>query len=524
MSEHNTFPGGDTASIWYGTFEAPTFPALSRDAAADVCVVGAGIAGLSTAYLLTKAGKQVIVVDDGTIGGGESGRTTAHLANAMDDRIYVLEHVHGDEGARLIVQSHGDAIEQIERIVRTEVIDCDFERVDGFLFLGGSDGVDVLDAELAAAHRVGWTGVSRLDRVPHIEYNLGPCLRFPNQGQFHLLKYLAGLANAIVRGGGRIFCDTKVSSVEGGASCKVETESKHTITADSVCVCTNASITDMFKTHLKQAPYRTFVIAAVIPRDSVPRALYWDTSDPYHYVRVQRLDAPIPGATAGAQYDALIVGGEDHKTAHEDDATARWERLEQWMRERWPQAREVIYRWSGQVLEPNDYIAFIGRNPDGAQNVYMASGDSGQGMTHGTIAGMLLSDLVRGRQNEWESLYDPRRVSLRAKPMEEFAKENADVALQYIKDYVTPGDVSSEADIPRGEGRVVRHGLHKVAAYCDEDGAVHIHSAACTHLKCIVQWNSAEKSWDCPCHGSRFDPYGKVLNGPAITDLEPVED
>jgi Rieske Fe-S protein len=194
------------------------------------------------------------------------------------------------------------------------------------------------------------------------------------------------------------------------------------------------------------------------------------------------------------------------------------------MRERWPQAREVIYRWSGQVLEPNDYIAFIGRNPDGAENVYMASGDSGQGMTHGTIAGMLLSDLILGRQNEWESLYDPRRVSLRAKPMEEFAKENADVALQLIKEYVTPGDVPSEAEIPRGEGRVVRHGLHKVAAYCDESGAVHIHSAVCTHLKCIVQWNSAEKSWDCPCHGSRFDPYGKVLNGPAITDLEPVED
>ena len=178
MSEHNAFPGGDTASIWYGTFDVPTFPALSRDARADVCIVGAGISGLSTAYLLTKAGKKVIVVDDGTIGGGESGRTTAHLANAMDDWIYVLEHVHGDEGARLIVQSHGAAIEQIEQIVHAEKIDCDFERVDGFLFLGGNDGVDVLDAELAAAHRVGWTSVSRLDRVPHVDYNFGPCFAF----------------------------------------------------------------------------------------------------------------------------------------------------------------------------------------------------------------------------------------------------------------------------------------------------------------------------------------------------------
>ena len=525
MSEHNIFPGGDTASIWYGTFEVPTFPALGRDARAEVCVVGAGIAGLSTAYMLTKAGKKVIVVDDGTIGGGESGRTTAHLTNAMDDRIYLLEHVHGDEGARLIVQSHGAAIDQIEQIVRAEEIDCDFERVEGFLFLGDGDSEQVLDSELAAAHRVGWTTVSRLDRIPHVEFNLGPCLRFPNQGQFHLLKYLDGLARAIVRDGGRIHCDTKVSGVEGGSPCKVETERGYTITADAVCVCTNASIADMFKTHMKQAPYRTFVIAAVIARDSVPHALYWDTPHPYHYVRVQRLDAPVPGATTGdARYDALIVGGEDHKTGHEDDAPQRWLRLEEWMRERWPQAREVIYRWSGQVLEPNDYIAFIGRNPDGAENVYMASGDSGQGMTHGTIAGILLSDLILGRPNDWESLYDPRRVSLRAQPLEQFARENADVALHLAKDYVSPGDVSSEADIPRGEGRVIRHGLRKIAAYRDDGGAVHRYSAVCTHLKCIVQWNTAEKSWDCPCHGSRFDPSGKVLNGPAIIDLEPVEE
>jgi Rieske Fe-S protein len=168
-------------------------------------------------------------------------------------------------------------------------------------------------------------------------------------------------------------------------------------------------------------------------------------------------------------------------------------------------------------------VAFIGHNPDGAENVYMASGDSGQGMTHGTIAGMVLSDLILGNSNDWVTLYDPHRVSLRARPIEEFAKENADVALQYVKDYASPGDASSESDIPRGEGRLIRQGLHKIAAYCDDNGKLHRHSAVCTHLKCIVQWNTAEKTWDCPCHGSRFDPYGKVLNGPAVTDLEKVE-
>jgi glycine/D-amino acid oxidase-like deaminating enzyme/nitrite reductase/ring-hydroxylating ferredoxin subunit len=523
MAEHNAYPGGNTASIWYGTFVVPTFPSLGGNAKADVCVIGAGIAGLSTAYFLAKAGKKVVVVDDGSIGGGESGRTTAHLSNAMDDGISVLEHVHGNEGARLVVQSHGAAIDRIERIVNDEKIDCDFQRLDGFLFLGEKDSESTLDEELAAAHRVGLTGVARLNHVPNVEYNLGPCLRFPNQGQFHVLKYLAGLANAIVLAGGRIYNDTHVASVEGGSPCVVETSKHHKITADAVCVCTNSPITDMAKTHVKQAPYRTFAIAMVVPRGSVPPGLYWDTADPYHYVRLQRLDDDS-GTLADSHFDALIVGGEDHKTAHEDDANERWRSLERWARERFPQARETIYRWSGQVLEPNDYVAFIGRNPDGAENVYMASGDSGQGMTHGTIAGMLMSDLILGLPNEWASLYDPKRVSLRATPMEQFAKENADVARLYVKDYVAPGEVQSENEIPRGEGRVMRHGLHKVAVYRDDDGSLHKHSAACTHLKCIVHWNSAEKSWDCPCHGSRFDPYGTVLNGPAISDLEPAED
>jgi glycine/D-amino acid oxidase-like deaminating enzyme/nitrite reductase/ring-hydroxylating ferredoxin subunit len=523
MHEHNANPGGDTTSLWQDTFEVPTFPPLGANTRADVCVIGAGIAGLSTAYLLAKSGKKVIVLDDGPIGGGETGRTTAHLSNAMDDRIYVLEHVHGPEGARQIVRSHGAAVDCIEQIVNTEKIDCDFQRVDGYLFLGGDDSERVLDDELAAAHRAGLTGVSKLASIPNVGFASGPCLRFPNQGQFHVLKYLAGLADAVVRAGGRIYSDAHVSSVEGGEPCTIETEAKHTVTADAVCVCTNASITDMVRTHAMQAPYRTYVVGLVVPRGSVPFALYWDTPDPYHYVRLQHLEEPVKGALAGdTLYDALIVGGEDHKTAHADDAGERWRRLEEWARERWPMAAEVVYRWSGQVLEPNDFIAFIGRNPDGAKNVYMASGDSGQGMTHGTIAGMLLTDLVMGRENEWETLYDPKRVSLRARPMEEFSKENADVAFQYVRDYVTPGEVSSENDVPVGEGRLLRRGLHKIAAYRDERGRLHECSAVCTHLKCIVHWNSAEKSWDCPCHGSRFDPYGAVINGPAISDLEKV--
>jgi len=260
-----------------------------------------------------------------------------------------------------------------------------------------------------------------------------------------------------------------------------------------------------------------------VPRGTVSPGLYWDTPDPYHYVRVQPLDEPHRGVLKGdILYDALIVGGEDFKTGHKDDADARWRRLEKWMRERWPVAGEVVYRWSGQVLEPNDYVAFIGRNPDGAKNVFMASGDSGQGMTHGTIAGILLTDLVMGRENPWEKIYDPRRVSLSPEPIKEFARENVDVEVQYVKDWLAP-DRISEKDIPRGQGKVVRHGMHKAAVYRDDSGTLHHCSAVCTHLKCIVEWNSAEKSWDCPCHGSRYDPYGKVLNGPAVSALSRLE-
>ena len=523
----NAYPSGNTASIWMGTFEVPDFAPLHRNLTTDVCVIGAGIAGLSTAYHLVKAGKKVVVIDDGPIGGGETGRTTAHLTWAMDDRIYRLEDVHGETHARLVVESHMAAVNRIEEIVKIENIDCDFRRLDGYLFLGGDDKESDLDKEHTAALKAGAVDVRKIARAPIPAFDTGPALVWPNQGQFHILKYLDGLARAIIANGGSIYCGSHVSSVEGtkpGHPCRVETQDGNVVTAKAVCVCTNASITDMVQTHAKQAPYRTFVVAAVIPRGSVTPGLYWDTPDPYHYVRVQPLDEPIDGALKGdILYDALIVGGEDVKTGHKHDANERWSNLERWMRTRWPEAREVIYRWSGQVLEPNDYVAFIGRNPDGAKDIYMASGDSGQGMTHGTIAGILLTDLVMGRQNPWEEVYDPRRVSLSPDALKEFAKENVDVAVHYVKDYLSP-DRTDEKDIPVGEGKVIRHGLHKVAVYRADDGSFHRISAACTHLKCIVEWNGAEKSWDCPCHGSRFDPYGKVLNGPAVSDLPPVEE
>jgi nitrite reductase/ring-hydroxylating ferredoxin subunit len=254
-----------------------------------------------------------------------------------------------------------------------------------------------------------------------------------------------------------------------------------------------------------------------VPRGAVTRALYWDTLDPYHYVRLQSLS---PG---GSDYEVLIVGGEDHKTGQADDGAERFARLEQWARERWPSAGQVEFKWSGQVLEPVDGVAFIGRDAGGGQNIYIATGDSGQGMTHGTIAGILLTDLIVGRPCSWEKIYDPSRVTLSLETAKEFAKENINVAGQYIKDYMSGGDIDEVAGIAPGEGAIIRRGLSKIAAYRNDDGTLIELSAVCTHLGCIVAWNSTEKTWDCPCHGSRFDRQGKVINGPANSGLDPAD-
>jgi nitrite reductase/ring-hydroxylating ferredoxin subunit len=282
-----------------------------------------------------------------------------------------------------------------------------------------------------------------------------------------------------------------------------------TVSAKSIVVATNTPVNDLFAIHTKQAAYQTYVIGARVARGSVTKALYWDTPNPYHYVRIQDLDE---------SFDLLIIGGEDHKTGQADDADARFADLEKWSRERFP-LQEIVYRWSGEVMEPIDGLAFIGRNPLDDDNVYIATGDSGNGMTHGTIAGILISDLIAGRENEWEKLYEPSRKTLRAFP--KFAKENLNVAAQFV-DLVTPGDVDSVNEIKPGSGAIIRRGAFKVAAYRDEAGQVHERSAICRHLGCVVDWNSLEKTWDCPCHGSRYDALGQVIQGPANADLPEV--
>lgn len=501
-------------SVWAAK-RMPSFPRLTSDLRADVCVVGAGIAGLSTAYMLIEAGKKVVVVEDGLLASGMTQVTTAHLVSAIDDRYFEIERLHGERGAQLAAESHGAAINRIEAIARKEQLRCDFERVDGYLFLAPEHSPDLLDRELDAAHRAGLNDVRMLERTPLDGFDTGPCLMFPQQAQFHPLKYLAGLASAIKRDGGQIFTKTHAEQIEGGGPAHVHAGG-YTVTADAVVVATNCPINDLVAIHTKQAPYMTYVIGARVPRDTIAKALYWDTHDPYHYVRLQG-GRSRHGMSA---HDILIIGGEDHKSGQADDTQQRHERLEAWARERFPMMEQIEFVWGGQVMETIDGLAFIGRNPMDKENVFVVTGDSGMGMTHGTIAGILLTDLILGRENPWAILYDPSRKTLRA--VGEYAKENLNVAAQYT-DWLTGGDVVSADEIAKGSGAVMRRGLSKVAVHSDDEGVLHECSAVCTHLGCIVAWNAAEKTWDCPCHGSRFTPEGQVINGPANKELARIE-
>src|SRR5438874_663197 len=306
---------GYTTSVWMAT-DVPDVPKLNHNIRTSVCVIGAGIAGMTTAYLLARAGRAVVVIDDGEIGGGETGRTTAHITAALDDRYSEIEKLHGDDGARIAAESHVAAINKIESISALEDIDCDFERVDGYLFLGDDKDKNVLERELAATHRAGLTDVELLERAPITSFETGPALRFPRQAQFHSLKYLNGLARAIVRDGGQLYSATHAKTIEDGEPAKIITSDGHVITADNIVVATNSPVNDWVILHTKQSAYRTYVIAGRIPRGSIPRALYWDPCDPYHYIRLHEVDRLV---VPSHREELLIVGGEDHKTGQEQN-------------------------------------------------------------------------------------------------------------------------------------------------------------------------------------------------------------
>lgn len=497
-------------SLWSATASMPIYPPLSANLSVEVCVIGAGIAGLTTAYLLARQGISVAVLEALGVGEGETSHTTAHIA-VPDDRYWHIEQSYGEEAARKVADSFAAAVELIESIVSEERIDCEFRRLDGFLFGRDASQQQSLEDELAAARRAGVV-VGRIDELPFDANMHGTFLCFPNQAQFHPLKYLAGLARAVEHRRGAIYCGTRALDVEESADGVIVKTATGRVHADSVVVATNTPFNDRVSIHVKQNAYQTYVIACLIKQGSIAPMLLWDDDDPYHYVRLAE--------GTDDEHDLLIVGGADHKTGQEPHPDEHYSALEEWTREHFPQAGPAAYRWSGEVMEPLDGIAYLGRNP-GSKNVYVITGDSGNGISHGTIGGILVSDLILGKQNPWLNIYDPSRKPL--KEALEFIKEQTNIAAQYT-DWISAGDEPTAAALLPGEGALVRHGLKKVAVFRDELGALHCHSAKCPHLGCVVQWNSTEQTWDCPCHGSRFNAYGSVLHGPAVSGLAALDD
>lgn len=513
--ENGNITSGKNISFWSNSINTIVFEKLNKNIETDVVIVGGGIAGLTIAYCLLKAGKKVVLVEDGALGSGETGRTTAHLVTALDDRYYELERVYGEDKIKLIAKSHCDAIDFIERTCKEEHIECEFQRLDGYLFLHPTDERESLHKELMSAQKAGLE-VEEVPIVPGIREQVRG-LKFKNQAQFHPTKYIRGLAKSIIKKGASVFTNTHASKIDSHG---ITTSDGFRVDAKHVVVATNSPVNNKYIMHLKQYAYRTYVIGAKVKKNTIEKALWWDTGDystnsevpPYHYVRVQELDQ---------DYDLLMCGGEDHPTgiAKEEEISEedRYGLLEIWMRKRF-NAEDIIYQWSGQVMEPMDSLAYIGRNPLDKDNVYIVTGDSGNGMTHGTIAGSLITDLINGQSNELADVYNPSRFKIFTSG-KTFFKEFIGGFFQYLKNKESDVKSIELETIPQEGAKIVEIEGRRVGAYRDKLNRLHLVDSVCTHLKCSIKWNNDEKSWDCPCHGSRFSYEGKVLNGPANKDL-----
>jgi glycine/D-amino acid oxidase-like deaminating enzyme/nitrite reductase/ring-hydroxylating ferredoxin subunit len=457
---------------------------------------------------LKSAGKTVALIESRRIGKGETSKTTAHLTEALDSRYHTLISRFGLEGARLAARGQRTAIERIASFVKELHIECGFLRVPGYLYSENDDGVKEIEQEAEDARKVGLEA-SLTNNAP-LPFFFRRALRFDNQAQFHPREYLLALVEGIAGGGSYIFETTHVVDVDEGEPCRVITE-QGVITAGDVIVAAHVPISNRIFLHSKLAAYRTYVLGVDMSADpsGCPPGLFWDTADPYHYIRSQVVD--------GLPY--LIVGGEDHKVGESDDTSEPFRRLEEYFVKHFGRAvAPTDYRWSGQIIEPADGLPYVGRNSLSSR-VYVATGYAGNGMTQGTLAGMILADQVMGVANEWSDLYDATRFKPLASA-KAFISENVDYPKHLVKDRMgTPG-VEALNSIAAGEGKVLTIEGERLAVYRNGHGDLSALSPVCTHLGCLVHWNTTEKSWDCPCHGSRFDPAGKVLNGPAVEALE----
>jgi glycine/D-amino acid oxidase-like deaminating enzyme/nitrite reductase/ring-hydroxylating ferredoxin subunit len=497
-------------SAWQ-PFHGRRYPALKTDGQFDVVVIGGGITGLSAAFFLKQAGKKVCVVERDRIGDGDTGHTTAHLTAVTDLRLTQLVKAFGEEAAKLVFQAGATAIDAIETIATEHNITCEFRRVPGFLhasLTGEKDERKQLQAEAELATRLG-INAQFVDSVPVVDK---PGIRFPDQAKFQPLAYLAGLAQLVQGDGCAIHENTEVDDVE--AAPLTVKAGKRRIVCNELVIAThvplmgiaNLASAAVFQTKL--ASFSSYAVSAALTGTLRPEVSLWDTSNPYYYLRIDR----------EKKNQRAIFGGEDHKTGQAADTQRCYEKLESMLAEILPGAK-VERRWSGQVVETSDGLPFIGLM---AEAQFVATGFAGNGMTLGTLAGMMARDCFTGAKNPWQELFAVDRKKIRGGAWR-YLKENIDYPYYYLKDRMVAPEATSTRAVHRGEGKILKLDGRRVACSRDDKGKLTVLSAECTHMGCVVRWNRAERTWDCPCHGSRFHPDGQVLAGPAEKPLPPAE-
>lgn len=499
----------NTTPYWFDTAKAKQFPAIERPVTVDVLVAGAGITGITTAYLLKKAGMSVALAERSRIARVDTGHTTAHLTHVTDSRLNELVENFGRDHAQAAWDAGASAIDQIEETVASEKIDCEFTRVPGYLHApinsGTKDERPKFREDAQLANEFGFDA-SYLDCVPHMQT---PGVRFADQAKFHPLKYCAALVDLVPGGGSHIFEESEITEFDGQK--RRAKANGHWIDYGLVVLATHNPLLGetglvsgtLFQTKL--ALYTSYVLGARIPRGSIPVASFWDTNDPYNYLRVDRHQ----------DFDYAIFGGEDHKTGQAPDTESCYRRLEESLKAILPEAK-VDHRWSGQVITTNDGLPFIGESDPGQ---FIATGFSGNGMTFGTAAAMMARDWATNQKNPWRDLFAVERKKLKGGTWD-YLRENKDYPYYLMKGrFASPEGESLDA-VKKGEGKILKLNGKKVAVSRDAGGHVTKRSAVCTHMGCIVRWNQAESTWDCPCHGSRFKPDGEVISGPAETALQ----
>jgi glycine/D-amino acid oxidase-like deaminating enzyme/nitrite reductase/ring-hydroxylating ferredoxin subunit len=479
---------------------------LTNDDHFDVIVIGAGITGITSAYLLAKEGKRVCVVERDRLGGNETSHTTAHLTYVTDTRIHELVRRFGATTARLILQSGAEAIDLIENIVVKEGIDCDFRRVPGYLL--PSLLKQSSDRNLVGDQRFANDSGFPAEIVPSVPFFGGRGVCFHNQAVFDPLKFIFHLISKIKELGGKVVDNTEIASFEK-KKITLALNNLH-IHANFLIVATHVPLKGYTPTvvaaffQTKLAQYSSYAIGAYVPPGIFQHASFWDLEDPYHYLRVE----------PRGELDYAIFGGNDHKTGQVRGTRSHYESLQKKLLTIVP-AAQLDAQWSGQVIESHDGLPYIGEISKGQ---FIATGFAGNGMTFGVLSAVLATDAAKKRQNQYRALYDPNRFSL-FKGTFKYVKENFDFPYYLVRDRLSRhrGD---RDNIREGEGKVVAVDGEKRALFHSRDGNLISLSAVCPHMGGIVHWNSAEQSWDCPCHGSRFHCTGEVMSGPAESGLE----